>query len=231
MSPSERRASGEYSDDSIMGYRIGQLEGKQDIANAQNERILTILGEMRTQMALGNTRMDTAEKRLDAIEGDKRAVAGLYASVVALLGSLSTGIIAFFSRHGSVVLAALLLSGCNVLSRDEVGSANTVTTERTLATPTANGGTLTVRELTTTTDTQKTAHSGIDDALASSLAKVGVAAATGDWGTIIGVGGTALAAAATGFARAKSTAAAEHKADADEAWDRVLSGPSKSTTT
>lgn len=114
MVPSDRTPSGEYSDESVAAYRIGQLEKKQDIANAQNEKILGILGEMNTQMALGNTRMDASEKRLDNIEADKRAVTGLYTSIIALLGTISTAVVGFFSRHTPVLLAALFLAGCQV---------------------------------------------------------------------------------------------------------------------
>lgn len=113
MSPSSR-PSGEFSDDSITGYRIGQLEAKQDIANAQNEKILGILVEMKVQMALGNTRMDAGEKRLDNIEADKRAVTGLYTSIVALAGTVGTAVVGFFTKHSPVFLAVLLLAGCNV---------------------------------------------------------------------------------------------------------------------
>lgn len=114
MVPSDRAPSGEYSPESVAAYRIGQLEKKQDIANAQNEKILGILGEMNTQMALGNTRMDATEKRLDNIEADKRATTGLYTSIVALLGTIGTAVVGFFSRHTPVLVAAILITGCHV---------------------------------------------------------------------------------------------------------------------
>lgn len=114
MVPIDRRPTEELSGDSVTAYRIGQLEKKQDVANAQNEKILGILGEMNTQMALGNTRMDASEKRLDTIEADKRATAGLYTSILALLGAIGSGVAAIFTRHAPVLAVALLLTGCHV---------------------------------------------------------------------------------------------------------------------
>lgn len=113
MVPIDRRPTEELSGESVTAYRIQQLEKKQDVANAQNEKILGILGEMNTQMALGNTRMDAGERRLDAIEADKRATAGLYTSILALLGAIGSGFAAIFTRHAPVLVAALLMVGCH----------------------------------------------------------------------------------------------------------------------
>lgn len=121
----------------------------------------------------------------------------------------------------AAILAVTLLTGCSVFQRDEQAQ----TTERTVETPLANGGKLTVREMRTDT----TAHSGLDDALVANMAKIGASAATGDWGTIIGVGGTALAAAAAGFAKSKHAEAQRQyeeverqRADADYAWRQLV---------
>lgn len=113
MSPIDRRPTEEHSGDSITGYRIQQLEAKQDTTIQQLAKVLESLSDIKTQMALGNTRMDASEKRLDAIEADKRATAGLYTSILALLGAIGSGVAAIFTRHAPVLVAALLMVGCH----------------------------------------------------------------------------------------------------------------------
>jgi hypothetical protein len=138
-----------------------------------------------------------------------------------------------------LVLALLLLPGC--FQREEQKQVETHTRERTVETPTANGGKITVRQVDTTSDEKSTEHSGLDEAIMANLAgagataaKIGVAAATGDWGTIAGVVGTMVSAGALGYARSKSTEADRHRADAerhladaDTAWERLAARAEK----
>lgn len=131
MVPIDRRPTEEHSGDSITGYRIQQLEAKQDITNEQLAKVLENLGDIKTQMALGNTRMDASEKRLDVIEADKRATAGLYTSILALLGAIGSGLAAIFTRHAPVLVAALLMVGCAV--RNAVPTAPLTPTQQAAA--------------------------------------------------------------------------------------------------
>lgn len=70
--------------------KLADIEKKTDSGLLQNKEILTILSEVKLQMALGNKRQDDAEKRLDLIESDKRSMAAMITSGVAIVSGLGT---------------------------------------------------------------------------------------------------------------------------------------------
>ena len=70
--------------------KLTDIEKKTDSGIRQNAEILSILSEVKLQMALGNKRQDDAEKRLDLIEADKRSIAAMITSGVAIVSGLGT---------------------------------------------------------------------------------------------------------------------------------------------
>lgn len=80
--------------------KLADIEKKTDSGIQQNKEILAILNQVNLQMALGNKRHDDAEKRLDLIENDKRSLAALVTSGVAIIGGLGTLVWDIFSGKG-----------------------------------------------------------------------------------------------------------------------------------
>ena len=68
--------------------KLADIEKKTDSGIRQNAEIIVILNEVKLQMALGNRRHDDAEKRLDLIESDKRSVAAMITSGVAIVSGI-----------------------------------------------------------------------------------------------------------------------------------------------
>ncbi len=68
--------------------KLADIEKKTDSGIQQNAQILAVLNEVKLQMALGNKRHDDVEKRLDLIESDKRSMAAMITSGVAIVSGL-----------------------------------------------------------------------------------------------------------------------------------------------
>ena len=119
--------------------------------------------------------------------------------------------------------AAIFLSGCWGKSTRSEGT--TETTETTITTPLANGGTIVERRLTSADRSETKTSTQLEGmgALAAKLGGAALGAATGTggaipWELIIG-GATTLLAGGAGVAM-QSRRAREHKEDAAEGWSK-----------